>query len=196
MGCVLAMGLPISGGRRSIMAMQQSLHFLRQPPLFTLPLLMFLGSAGPLGFALISQYAFYYPPCHFCMLQRYPYALILLVLLPFSFLGAALGAAKRDWIRAQGFFALLAWLITAAFAFYHVGIERGIVDYQGECVSHVEAGAGVEDLKTAITNAPLVSCEEPTWQFLGLSMAFWNGVTGLMLAAMMGYLLIHTRGNP
>jgi disulfide bond formation protein DsbB len=169
--------------------------FLRSPPIFTLPLLMFLGSAGPLGFALISQYAFYYPPCHFCMLQRYPYALILLVLLPFSFLGTALGKAKRDWIRAQGFFALLAWLMTAAFAFYHVGIERGIVDYQGECVSHVEADVSVGDLKAAITSAPLVSCEEPTWQFLGLSMAFWNGVTGLTLAAMMIYLLAHTRRN-
>jgi disulfide bond formation protein DsbB len=173
--------------------MHAFIKFLRHPPLFTLPLLMFLGSAGPLGFALISQYAFYYPPCHFCMLQRYPYALILLVLLPFTFLGATLGAAKRDWVRAQGLFALLAWLTTASFAFYHVGIERGWVNYQGECVSHVEAGATAEDLKAAITNAPLVSCEEPSWEFLGLSMAFWNGVTGLTLAAMMFYLLAHTR---
>ncbi len=158
-------------------------------PSFLLPLLMFLGSAGPLGFASVSQYAFGYPPCHFCMLQRYPYALILLVLLPF----ALLGLSYRYWVRVQGFFALLAWLMTAAIAFYHVGVERGIINYQGECVSAVTAGQGLEDLKAAIAAAPLVSCKETSWEFLGLSMAFWNGVTGLTLAAIMAVLLIGTR---
>jgi disulfide bond formation protein DsbB len=161
----------------------------RHLPLLLIPVLMLFGSAGPLGFALISQYALHYPPCHFCMLQRYPYALILIVLLPFTLLGIG----YRNWVRIQGLFALLAWLMTAAIAFYHVGVERGIIDYQGECVSAAPAGAGIEDIKAAITAAPLVSCKDARWEFLGRSMAFWNGITGLVLAALMAILLRRTR---
>ncbi|PIR34413.1 MAG: hypothetical protein COV36_00890 [Alphaproteobacteria bacterium CG11_big_fil_rev_8_21_14_0_20_44_7] len=44
----------------------------------------------------------------------------------------------------------------------------------------------MEDLRAQILEAPIVRCDEPTWFFLGLSMAGWNVLYsgGLFLLAL------------
>lgn len=158
------------------------MHFLRNPYLI-LPY-MLLGAAVPLLFALYVQYIQQIPPCDFCMFQRYPYAMVLALLfftLP--------GLNYPQWLQFQGLLAALAWLTTSGVGFYHYGIEQGWIAYQGECVSGTAASTSLADLKAQIASAPLVSCAEVEWEFLGISMPFWNGVTGLALALGMLYML-------
>ncbi|MFZ4125589.1 MAG: disulfide bond formation protein B [Rickettsiales bacterium] len=126
----------------------------------------------------------HYPPCHFCMFQRYPYVLVL-VLSVF----ALIGMRYKEWVQMQAVFAVLAWLTTSGLGFYHYGIEQGWVSYQGECVSSANATNSLADLKASIEAAPLVACNQTGWEFLGISMPFWNGVTGLVLALGMVYIL-------
>jgi disulfide bond formation protein DsbB len=152
-------------------------------PAFLL-LYMLLGAAVPLGFALFVQYVQHYPPCHFCLYQRYPYLLIFALLL-----FTIPGLNYAGWIRFQALLAVLAWLVTSGLGFYHFGIEQGVIPYQGACVSEPLADNSIEALKAQIEAAPLVACNETSWEFFGLSMPFWNGVTGLVLALGMLYML-------
>jgi disulfide bond formation protein DsbB len=165
------------------------MHFLRNP--YILLLYMLLGAAVPLGFALIVQYGFGYPPCHFCMLQRYPYAMVFALLI-----FTIPGLNYTPWIQLQALFAAIAWLTTSAIGFYHFGIEQGVISYHGECVGGDAATTNLADLKASIEAAPLVSCNQTGWEFLGVSMPFWNGVTGLALALGILYIVRLQRRNP
>ena len=39
--------------------------------------ILILGGVIPLAGALVSQYGFGFHPCHFCLLQRYPYLVVI-----------------------------------------------------------------------------------------------------------------------
>jgi len=153
---------------------------------------MLLGAALPLCFALFVQYVLHYPPCDFCIYQRYPYILIL-----FLVALSLIGLKFKEWVQLQALFAVIAWLITSGLGFYHFGIEQGVISYTGECVgAPMAANSTLDDLKAQIEAAPLVSCNETGWEFLGVSMPFWNGVTGLALALGMLYILRYQRRHP
>lgn len=155
---------------------------LRNP--YFLLLYMALGSVIPLGVALFAQFAMKLAPCDFCIYQRYPYALVL-----FFLVFTIPGVFYPQWIRLQALGAAVAWLITSGLGFYHFGIEQGWVSYQGECVGAAPVSSELADLKAQIAAAPLVSCADVGWEFLGISMPFWNGVAGLALALGMFYML-------
>ena len=141
--------------------------------------ILLLGSVLPVGLAYLSQVVFGLFPCHFCMLQRYPYVLsglcgIACLLLP---------RMGRGWQISVALGAL-AFLTTGALGLYHTGIERGWVTYQGDCVAQAPADNSIEALRAAIVAAPLVSCKNVGASFLGLSMASWNSVWAACMLAL------------
>lgn len=142
-----------------------------------LALLMLAGSVLPLGAALFSQHALGLPPCHFCLLQRWPYlavfaAGIALMLFPHP---------TRVQLRTLLMLALLGWLTTGLIGLYHTGIERGWVAYSGGCVANTEMALTLDDVRDQILAAPAVSCGDAIASFLGLSMASWNALTAAAL---------------
>lgn len=149
-------------------------------------LLLLLGGAGPLLFALFVQYVLKLPPCHYCILQRYPYALPvaagLLALLP----------TMRGNIRLLLVAGMAGWLATASIGAWHVGIEQGWIIEQGGCSATVLKGS-LADIRAQIMRAPLVACNEASAVWLGVSMAAWNIIGALGFSAMGLYLLRHTR---
>jgi len=133
--------------------------------------ILILGGVLPLTGALVSQYAFGLHPCHFCLLQRYPYLVtiamgVLLLLLPRMGL-------KWRFALALG---ILATAASGVLGLIHTGIERGWLQYSGGCVADMAGGKSIEDIRNAILNAPIVACNEVTASFAGLSMASWNAV--------------------
>lgn len=142
---------------------------------FTATCLMALGLI-PLCAAWFTQYVLAYPPCHLCMLQRYPYAVI-----------AALGFLAIFYARLQKNprllwrLAALCLLITGAIACYHVGIEQGWIIEQGGCSSpDIGAVDTLDALRARLMQAPLVACNAVSLRVLGLSMATYNVALGLM----------------
>ncbi len=136
-----------------------------------LALLILAGGLLPLVFVLIAQFGFALPPCHFCMLQRYPYVIV-----------AACGAMLLVYPEQRYFLTALAiifWLTTAGIGLYHTGIEQGWVQYAGGCVADTAPTASLDELRAQIAAAPRVSCNEPMGVFLGLSMASWNAISAL-----------------
>lgn len=136
---------------------------------YYLPALLLSGGLGPLAFALVAQYGFGLPPCHFCLLQRYPYLFV-----------AACGVALVFWPSQRyvlTVFAVLGWLTTGGIGLYHTAIEERWITYEGSCVSHSQAATTLNDIRSQIMASPIVTCEQPLGTFLGLSMASWNSIS-------------------
>lgn len=147
-------------------------------------------SAGFLGFALVSQYGFEQFPCELCLKQRVPYALIIVLALPFTL--------KRFSEKARGravALCLLLFLADSGIAFYHTAVELHWIPGPSSCTSGTEPQT-LEEMRRAIMEAELVSCDQPMAHFLGLSMAAWNGLAALGSAVLMGMGLRCTRREP
>ena len=131
------------------------------------------GSAALLAGAFVFQ-ALGYAPCKMCIWQRYPHAI-----------AVALGALAF-FVPVPALIALgaLAALTTAGVGGYHVGVEQGWLEGPSSCTSGAIGGVDPNALFDQIMNAPLIRCDEIAWQFAGLSMAGWNMVISLGLAAL------------
>jgi disulfide bond formation protein DsbB len=139
------------------------------PP--TAALLLALASALILLAVLALQYLGGLPPCPLCVWQRWPYVAVV-----------ALGLIGWRW-RPRLMLALTApaLLIGAGLGAYHVGIEQGWWALPAGCAAG-EGAQSVEDLKRLLAEAP-PACDQVSFTFLGLSLAGWNVITSLALAA-------------
>ena len=137
-----------------------------------------------LSFAYISQYFFGHQPCNLCLYQRKPFFIIIAIC---SLTLAFFKAKKAKKIAI--YLSILTLIINAAIAVYHVGVEQKIFKISESCVSTIKAEySSLEELQTALAQAPVARCDEPTFFFLGFSMAFWNIFFCLGLAVFTAFL--------
>jgi disulfide bond formation protein DsbB len=130
--------------------------------------------AGALGF----QYLDRLPPCEMCMWQRYPhiaagvvgvggYVLLRARIVPLS-AGAAIAITTALLIALSG-----------AIGVYHAGVEWHWWKGPASCT-----GSAFRDQGGALDlNAPVVMCDHAAWRLFGLSLAGYNAVISLALAA-------------
>lgn len=152
------------------------------PEARTLALVAGLGSAALLAGAFLFQWAGY-APCRMCIWQRWPHVaaagLAVLLIGNWRFLPAPVRAGTA----ALG---ALAALGAAGLGVFHMGVERGWWPGPASC-----AGAGTDltglaggDLLDFSAAPALVRCDEVAWSLGGLSMAGWNALLSLGLAAL------------
>lgn len=127
--------------------------------------------------ALIAQYGFSLPPCHLCMFQRYPYAVIAAV----AVIGYYFVQKPRIWWALVAV-CLALLMLDAAIAFYHAGVEAGVFIGPSGCTNQATTGQSLEEMRAQIMNAPLVSCDQPMARILGLTLAAWNGIAASLMA--------------
>ena len=143
-----------------------------------------LASLGSLAL-LVGAFGFQHlgglPPCKLCIWQRYPHALAVLI-------GVAAVAIRGRLLPLLG---MAAALTTAGVGLYHTGVERGWWEGPTTCTSSGTSGLSADDLFDKIMTAPVVRCDDVAWELLGLSMASWNGLLSLGLAAL--WLLAYRR---
>ncbi|MCC6007300.1 MAG: disulfide bond formation protein B [Rhodobacteraceae bacterium] len=137
-----------------------------------------LGSVLALAGAFWFQHVIGLAPCPLCIWQRWPHAA-----------GVAAGAAALVLARGPvfGLAALagaLAMLAGTGIALYHTGVESGWWPGPASCALGDVSGLDPDALLDRILAAPIVRCDEVAWAFLGLSMATWNGLMSLVLAAL------------
>jgi disulfide bond formation protein DsbB len=136
-----------------------------------------LGAAATVGGALIFEHAFGYVPCKLCLIQRNPY-----------YIGVPLGLVAAllppRYTRAGLWLLALIFVISAGLGAYHSGVEWGFFAGPSDCGGGSGAGAGnVGDFLNQLQSTRVVSCTEAAWRFLGLSLAGWNVLISLALAA-------------
>ncbi|HEX2580598.1 MAG TPA: disulfide bond formation protein B [Dongiaceae bacterium] len=151
-------------------------------PVRAVPALIGGAIAAALCIAWLAQYGFGLKPCELCLWQRYVYGVALFVSLAAVF-GGRTARGRRLWLL------LLAGclLSEAAVALFHVGVEYRWWEGTSACVGAVPAGPNVADTLSAIETAPLVRCDQPAFQLFGLSMAFYNMVYAIGLAALVAW---------
>jgi len=140
----------------------------------TLILLATAGSAALLLGAFGFQHLGGMAPCKLCLWQRWPHGFAILCG------GLAFLALPRLMVGLGA----LGALSSAAIAGYHTGVERGWWQGPSDCSGGPVGGQSAEDLFAQIMAAPLVRCDEVPWEMLGLSMASWNMLASLGLAAL------------
>lgn len=140
-------------------------------------LVVALGAAATVGGALVFEHVFGYVPCKLCLTQRNPYY----IAIPLGVLAALL---PPRWTRAGLWLLALTFVVSAGLGAYHSGVEWGVFAGPSDCGGGAGQGAGnVGDFLNQLQNTRVVSCTEAAWRFLGLSLAGWNVLISLALAA-------------
>lgn len=132
-----------------------------------------LGSLGLLLGAFAFQYLGGLAPCEMCLWQRWPHAAAALI----GLFALALGRWSHG--RIMPWVGMGAVLISAGIGGFHTGVERGWWPGPSSCT-----GGGGGDLLRMDGPLDMVMCDAVAWQMLGVSMASWNMLASLALAAM------------
>ena len=138
-----------------------------------------LASIAILGAAFAFQYIGKLAPCELCILQRWPYVATIAL----GLLGLWAGRMRQPALT-RGLLALagLVFLVGAGVAAYHVGVEQKWWQGPTTCTGIGDVGS-VQDLLKKIESAPVVRCDEIAWSLFGISMAGYNFLLSLALAA-------------
>jgi disulfide bond formation protein DsbB len=138
-------------------------------------------AAATLAGAWFFQLVLDIRPCPLCLEQRYAYYLAVPLALLVAF--AASRDAPRPLLLAGLGLLLLAALANAWLGGYHAGVEwkfwQGPTDCSGPVVDLGSAGTLLERLDTV----KVIRCDDVQWRFLGLSLAGYNVLISLLMAA-------------
>lgn len=155
------------------------IHGLLQIWLRHTPVLILAASIIVLGSAMASEYWGGLTPCQLCIWQRWPYvATIALSVLALTLFRRA--GARRVLIGLCA----IAFAIGGGIAVYHAGVELGWFPGPTSCSGDATMAAQtIEDLRRLLLAQPVVRCDEIQWSLFGISMAGYNAIISLTLAA-------------
>lgn len=126
----------------------------------------------------ISQYGFNMHPCTLCLWQRWPYAALLIL-----GLGMHYCACKRPSLFVATILIFVAWCVSFALGFYHVGVEQHWWTFGGACSGTIyETGVSTETLLQRLKQAAVVRCDQSANFLFNITMAQWNAIlSGIMM---------------
>jgi disulfide bond formation protein DsbB len=153
----------------------------RSRPAVAAAVLVAAGGAATILGAYYFQYVMGLPPCPLCLDQRIAYYMSI----PLAVVVAI--AAGRDAPRGVVAVGLgliaLAMLFNSGLALFHAGVEWKWWPGPQECSGPLTDLSTGGDLLSSLTNLTIVRCDEAAWRFLGLSLAGYNVLISLALAA-------------
>jgi disulfide bond formation protein DsbB len=139
----------------------------------------FVGVATIAG-AWFFELAVKLKPCPLCLEQRVPF---------YIGIPLALVVAIAAWRKAPrlmltgGLLALAGFMLWGAYlGAYHAGIEWGIWTGPQECSGAPQLGPPGDFMKR-LQEINITRCDEAAWRFLGISLAGYNALISLALAA-------------
>jgi disulfide bond formation protein DsbB len=143
-----------------------------------------VGLATLLG-AWYFQFVLGLPPCPLCLQERIPYYIVIPLGLLLAI--AAWSRAPRGLI-AGGFAVIaLAALCGAALGAYHAGVEWHFWPGPADCsgpLANLNTGGSLLD---QLNSVHVVRCDAAAWRFLGISLAGYNVLISLVMAALAGF---------
>ena len=160
-------------------------------PALSAALAVALIAAATLAGAWFFQLVLDIRPCPLCLEQRYAYYLAVPLGLFVAFV-AAKGAPRQVLLAGLALLAVAA-LANAWLGAYHAGVEwkfwQGPTDCTGPIVDFGKAG----NLLDRLDSVKVVRCDEVQWRFLGLSLAGYNVLISLAMAAIAAWGAVSTK---
>ncbi|MGH6671908.1 MAG: disulfide bond formation protein B [Xanthobacteraceae bacterium] len=134
------------------------------------------------------QFVLGYPPCELCLDERIPYYIVI----PLSLLVtlAVVAAAPRPLVSAGFVIILVAVLSGAALGTYHAGVEWHLWAGPADCTGPLGDLGGGGSLLAQLSSIHVVRCDQAAWRLLGISLAGYNALISLAMAAIAGYGLV------
>jgi len=157
-------------------------------PALMAALLITAIAAATLAGAWFFQLVLDIRPCPLCLEQRYAYYLAI----PLGALTAL--AAAKDVSRAVVLAGLAvlaaATLANAGLATYHAGVEWHLWQGPTDCTGPVGNLGSAGNLLQRLDTVKVVRCDEVQWKFLGLSLAGYNVLISLAMAAIAAWGIV------
>jgi disulfide bond formation protein DsbB len=147
-------------------------------------------AAATLAGAWFFQLVLEILPCPLCLEQRYAYYLALPLGAIVAF--AAARGAPRPFLLAGLALLGLAALFNAGLGTYHAGVEWGLWQGPTDCTGPVGNLGSAGTLLQRLDTVKVVRCDEVQWRFLGLSLAGYNVLISLLMAAIAAWGLART----
>ncbi len=123
-------------------------------------------------------------PCHLCLEQRTVYWVAVAI----GLLGWLVGRflKGKHVVAITSLILALVFLGEAGLAAYHAGVEWKFWPGPQTCTGAASARADINAISGLLGGAQIASprCDVAPWTFIGLSMAGWNVVVALVLAAL------------
>ena len=150
-------------------------------PALTAALVVAAIAALTLAGAWFFQLVIGLVPCELCLKQRYAYYLAV----PLGLIVAAAAAkeAPRGVVLTGLALLVLAALGNAGLGVYHAGVEWKFWAGPTECTGTVGNFGSAANLLEQLDKVKVVRCDEVQWTFLGLSLAGYNVLISLSMAA-------------
>jgi disulfide bond formation protein DsbB len=159
-------------------------------PALTAALAVTMIAAATLAGAWFFQLVLDIRPCPLCLEQRYAYYLAIPLGVVVA-VAAARGAPRAVLLAGLALLALAtlgnAWLGT-----YHAGVEWGLWQGPTDCTGPVGNLGSAGNLLERLDTVKVIRCDEVQWRFLGLSLAGYNVLISLLMAAVAAWGAVRT----
>lgn len=146
-----------------------------------------------IGGFFFFQYVLGYQPCPLCLEQRKAFY-VTVPLAALLLLGTGYSASRKILLLGFAVIALV-MLWNTGLSAYHAGVEwkfwQGPIDCSGPIVP---LGSG--SLMSRLQNVRLVRCDVAEWRLFGISLAGYDVLLSLFLAAVAAYGLKRTLARP
>src|SRR6202051_3696543 len=164
---------------------------LRGEPAAAAALAVFALSSATIVGAWYFEFVLKLPPCPLCLEERLPYHVVIPLALLMAI--AALARAPRT-LLAVGFTAIIvAMLGGAVLGAYHAGVEWHWWAGPTDCSGPITDLSAKGPILGQLNSIHVVRCDEAAWRLLGISLAGYNVLISLALAAIAGYGLLASR---
>jgi disulfide bond formation protein DsbB len=148
-------------------------------------------AALTLAGAWFFQLALGLVPCPLCLEQRYAYYLAVPLALVVAI--AAVRDVPRGVVLAGLALLALAALGNAGLGTYHAGVEWKFWQGPTDCTGPIGNFGSAANLLDQLDKVKVVRCDEVQWTFLGLSLAGYNVLISLLMAAVAAWGFVRTR---
>lgn len=136
-----------------------------------------LASAAILASVFTAQYGFDLWPCSLCYMQRVPHFFVA-VFGALSLMPAIDGRTRRVIL----FHLVGLFILSAALGGYHAGVEAKWWPGPDTCTG-IRAVGSMTDVLSGLTKAGQPGCDEVAFAFMGISLAGYNLIASIVLAA-------------
>jgi disulfide bond formation protein DsbB len=161
--------------------MSDYLSAARNDPPFSAAAIVTVIGALTIGGFFYFQYVLGYPPCPLCLDQRNAFY-VSVPLAALLWLGAGHGASSK--VMIAGFAVIVvAMLWNAGLSVYHTGVEWKFWQGPIDCSGPINSLGSTGNLLKSLQNIKIVRCDEAAWRFLGISLAGYDVLVSLFLAA-------------
>jgi disulfide bond formation protein DsbB len=147
-------------------------------------------AAATLAGAWFFQLVLDIRPCPLCLEQRYAYYLAV----PLGALIAIAAArdAPRPVLIAGLAILAAATLANAGLGTYHAGVEWQLWPGPTDCTGPIGNLGSAGNLLERLDTVKVIRCDEVQWRFLGLSLAGYNVLISLLMAAVAAWGIVRS----